>query len=70
MKISNIFKSSILGVSGLLTSLVLFAQDKGLDVDIDIKKEPTWYMQPWVWIVGGAVFILLLIGMLKGNKSS
>ena len=45
-----------------------FAQEKGLDVDINVnKKESNWYQQPWVWIVGGAVFILLLVAMLKGS---
>ena len=44
------------------------AQEKGIDVDINIKKEPEWYQQPWVWIVGGAVFILLLVALLRGNQ--
>ncbi len=70
MKIANIFKSSFLAIAAVLFSVVLFAQDKGLDVDIDVNKEPTWYMQPWVWVVGGAIFILLLVGMLKSNKSA
>ena len=29
--------------------------------------ETTWYAQPWVWVVGGIVLILLLIGLLRGN---
>jgi uncharacterized membrane protein len=29
-----------------------------------------WYAQPWVWIVGGAVFIIILIALLRGNSSS
>ena len=28
----------------------------------------TWYVQPWVWIVGGAVFILLLVALVGGNR--
>jgi hypothetical protein len=52
----------------LFVSLVLWAQEKGLDVDIDVnKKESNWYQQPWVWIVGGAVFVLLLVAILKGS---
>ena len=58
----------------LLTSFLTyqaFAQEKGLDIDIDInKKEPEWYRQPWVWVVGGAVFILLLVALLRGRKKS
>ena len=30
----------------------------------------TWYTEPWVWIVGGAVFILILIALLRGGSSS
>ena len=45
-----------------------WAQEKGVDVNIDInKKDADWYKQPWVWVVGGAVFILLLVAMLKGG---
>ncbi|MFI5131010.1 MAG: hypothetical protein ACHQFX_13500 [Chitinophagales bacterium] len=51
-----------------LISAVTFAQDKGLDVDINVKKESEWYQQPWIWIVGGAVFILLLVALLKGGE--
>lgn len=26
-------------------------------------------MQPWVWVIGGAVFILLLVALLSGNRN-
>ncbi|MEJ7675858.1 MAG: hypothetical protein WKF59_24950 [Chitinophagaceae bacterium] len=32
-------------------------------------KEGDWYAQPWVWIVGGAVFLLLLVALLRGNSN-
>ena len=48
-------------------SLLSFAQDKGLDVDINVNKENEWYQQTWVWIVGGAIFVLLLVALLRGN---
>jgi hypothetical protein len=51
-----------------LFTLVAFAQEKGLDVDVDINKESEWYQQPWVWIVGGAIFILLLAAILRGGS--
>jgi hypothetical protein len=28
-----------------------------------------WYTQPWVWIVGAAIFILLLIALVRGGSS-
>jgi hypothetical protein len=32
--------------------------------------ETVWYSQPWVWIAGGAVFIIILIALLRGNSST
>lgn len=49
-------------------SLIAFAQEKGVDIDVNVKKESDWYTQPWVWIVGGAVFILLLVALLRGGS--
>jgi hypothetical protein len=50
----------------LLVSLQNFAQDKNVGVDVNIKKDDSnWYTAPWVWIVGGAVFILLLVALLR-----
>ena len=48
-------------------SILSFAQDKGLDVDINVNKENEWYQQTWVWIVGGAIFVLILVALLRGN---
>lgn len=53
-----------------LFSLAAIAQEKKLDVDIDVDKgNDNWYTQPWVWIVGAAVFILLLVALLRGSNS-
>lgn len=61
-------KKWTLAIAASFFSLLAFAQEKGLDVDIDInKKESQWYQQPWVWVVGGAVFILLLAAILRGG---
>jgi hypothetical protein len=51
-----------------LLSLISFAQDKGIDVDINVKKEHVWYQNPIVWVIGGAVFILLLVALLRGGE--
>ena len=48
-------------------SLLSFAQDKGIDIDINVKKEQAWYQNPVVWAIGGAVFILLLVALLRGG---
>jgi hypothetical protein len=49
-------------------SIMTFAQDKGVDVDINLKKESAWYQNPVVWVIGGAVFILLLVALLRGGE--
>ena len=55
--------------TSMVLSVMAFAQDdKKLDVDINVNKESQWYAQPWVWIIGGAVFILLLVALLRGGK--
>jgi hypothetical protein len=54
----------------LFASPLLFGQDdKKVDVDINVGKESQWYTQPWVWVVGGAVFILLLVALIRGGGS-
>jgi hypothetical protein len=56
----------------LLLSIAALAQDKGTDVNVDINKNSggNWYAQPWVWIVGAAIFILLLVALLRNNSST
>jgi len=49
-------------------SVLSFAQEKGIDVDINVKKEQAWYQNPIVWVIGGAVFILLLVALLRGGE--
>lgn len=57
--------------ASLLLSFCSFAQDKKIDVSINTKPENgnNFFMQPWVWIVGGAIFILLLVALLRSNRS-
>ena len=73
-------KKIITGFRNLLAVLTLcflqtavWAQDGGTTkVDINVNKNGgNWYTQPWVWVVGGAVFLLLLVALLRGgnNKS-
>ena len=43
----------------LLTSIKVFAQSvpEKVEVDINTNGGTAWYMQPWMWVVGVAVFI-------------
>ena len=69
----------------VLTMLVTFlgywatAQETGgASVNVSTTKSTSttsegWYTSPWVWVVGAAVFILLLVALLNnrgGNKSA
>lgn len=32
------------------------------------NDEALWYMQPWVWVVGGIALLLLLIALFSGGR--
>jgi len=50
-----------------LISIIGFAQDAKLDVNVNTDNGNNWYASPWVWVVGGAVFILLLVALTRGG---
>lgn len=57
-------------ITALLVSCYSFAQEKKVDIDINTKSDnDNFLMQPWVWVVGGAVFLLLLVALLRGNSA-
>jgi hypothetical protein len=66
-------KTVLLKLSGmwlffLFTLQALAQTDKKVDVDINVgKNNSNWYQQPWVWVVGGAVFIIILVALLSGR---
>ncbi|MGZ3844578.1 MAG: hypothetical protein ACXVLT_00615 [Flavisolibacter sp.] len=66
-------KKAYLTLLAVLTNILLFAQEKTTQVDVDVNKSTTsgnWYASPWVWIVGAAVFILLLVALTSGSRNS
>lgn len=54
----------------LLVSIATYAQDKGLNIDIDLGVKQEWYEQTWVWVVGAAVFVLILVALLRNNSKT
>ncbi len=52
------------------------AQDGGgASVNVTTSKTSTsssegWYTSPWVWVIGAAVFILLLVALLNNRGGS
>ena len=65
-------KAIYLSVLGALLSALTYAQEKSADINVDINKGGGggWYTNPIVWIVGAAVFILLLVALTRGSRSS
>lgn len=52
---------------GLVIAIAGFAQDKQVDINVNTKKDSNFWGQPWVWVVGAAVFILLLVAILRSG---
>ena len=53
----------------LIASFLSFAQEKKVDIDINSKGDSGGtFSQPWVWVVGAAVFIIIIVALLRGRK--
>ncbi len=58
-------------IMSLFVSVITFAQETK---KVDVKISPDggggngFFASQWVWVVGGAVFILLLVALLKGGS--
>lgn len=64
----SVIKRSLMAIASLFVTAFAMAQEK---VDIDINaKDSNWYASPWVWVVGAAVFILLLVALTRGGRRS
>ena len=66
-------KKVFASIVATILSFVIFAQEKGAEVNVDVTKTTTtthWYASPWVWVVGAAVFILLLVALTRGSSRS
>ncbi len=63
-------KKTYLSVLAALISAISFAQEKATDINVNISKGggSNWYGSPIVWIVGAAVFILLLVALSRGRS--
>lgn len=75
MNISNVMRSLSFLFLSVCVSVVALAQEGGADINVDITKDSgggggAWYNQPMVWIIGAAVFILLLVALLRGNNTA
>ena len=68
---------SLLSFCATLLGFWAMAQDGGgsggASINVTTSKTTTsenWYASPWVWVVGAAVFILLLVALLNNRGGS
>ena len=58
--------------TALVSFLSLWASTQESDADLDVNITTTneaWYASPWVWVVGAALFILLLVALTRGKRN-
>ena len=66
---SATFKKSLALLTLLFSQSLIWAQDKTVDVNLNVNKgENDWYAQPWMLVLGGAVFIIIIVALLRGKK--
>ena len=63
-----------------LTQLALLAQEQpsgggnnnggssSTTITTETTETTTWYTQPWVWIVGAIVLLILIVALVRGNS--
>lgn len=75
LKPLSLFGRTILSLAVILSTFALsvktFAQsapDK-VEVDINAGGDSVWYGQPWVWVVGIAVFIVIIVAITRNNNT-
>lgn len=66
--VTSYFQKSLLVFMAMLFNVIAFAQDKSVDVNISTNKGNNFWGSPWVWVIGAAVFILLLVAILRGGS--
>lgn len=70
--VSKFVNALYLALLGLFINVSAFAQENGLKVDITKSETTTatnWYANPWAWVVGAAIFILLFAAILRSGRS-
>ena len=50
--------------------VLLWAQDQTVTTKTTESTTTQWYTSPWVWVAGGAVFIIILVALMRGNSST
>ncbi len=69
---STTFKHFLCAGFLALVSAITWAQDTTSSsvTTTTTTKETTWYASPWVWVAGAALFILILVAIMKGGSKT
>lgn len=59
-------KKIYLSVVSAFLSVLAMAQNA--DINVDVNKGSSGGSFPWLWVVGGLIFIILLVALLGGNR--
>ncbi|MFZ1307028.1 MAG: hypothetical protein WAR80_14385 [Ferruginibacter sp.] len=69
----RLFKQALLLCVLTVTNALVWAQDSTMTsttTTTATSETQTWYTEPWVWVVGGAVLILLIVALVRGSCNS
>lgn len=61
-------KKAYLALVAFCFSVMAMAQEGAADINVDVEKSGGAGSFPWLWVVGGIVFIILLIALLGGGS--
>ena len=72
LPVQSVGKKFLMLCTSIFLTIVSFAQDKKIDVDINADKDGGggFFASPVVWVIGVAVFILLLVALMRNNSGS
>lgn len=60
-----------IGLMLLLASPLAFAQEEGLDIDVNIGEESSpedWMSNPLYWVIGGLILLLIIAIIARGSR--
>lgn len=76
LQMEQLTKNSKLILTAVALSLIntlVLAQDSSsssssvTSSSTTVTTTETWYAQPWVWIVGAAILIIIIVALTRGN---
>jgi hypothetical protein len=60
----------LLALQSLLVTGLVFAQSQGIDINVNTKPQTMWYGQWWVWALGVAVFLIIIVALTSRGRQA